>query len=114
MHHKMIGERNANSGDELTTWQQISQYLQVTDRTAQNWHRTRGLPVRKIGGRVTASIAELDSWKRSQTGDAPAQPEPFEELPVNAPRKRRLLLSRSLVFLLAPAIVVVVALASVM
>ena len=52
---------------ELNTWQEIGAYLGVSVRTAQNWEKQVGLPVRRITegprGRVVALPAELDVWK---------------------------------------------------
>lgn len=63
-----------NFRKELSTWQEIAGYLGVSYRTAQNWHRDRGLPVRRLAGRVVAFSAELDEWKKQQIQPAP-QPE---------------------------------------
>jgi hypothetical protein len=53
---------------ELSSWKQIASYLGVSIRTAQTLERERGLPVRRLagpGGRVTASVAVLDTWRRA-------------------------------------------------
>jgi len=63
-----LGENRQST--ELSTWQQIGEYLGVSSRTAQIWQKERGLPIRKIGGRVVAIPAELDRWKREQMGAA--------------------------------------------
>ncbi len=55
------------SGD-LTSWKDIADHLGVNVRTAQRWEPERGLPVRRLGGhhgRVAASIAELEVWRRA-------------------------------------------------
>lgn len=49
---------------ELLSWKQIAAHLGVNVRTAQKWERERGLPVRRgPGGKVTADINTLESWK---------------------------------------------------
>jgi hypothetical protein len=53
-------------GRELQSWKEIAAYLGVTERTAQNWERERGLPVHRLGGekgRVVAWTEELDRWR---------------------------------------------------
>ena len=58
---------------ELQGWKQIADYLNVTDRTAQNWARRQRMPVHHLPGRkgrVFAKATELDTWKL--TGPAPA------------------------------------------
>jgi hypothetical protein len=54
--------------DELHSWKEIANYLQVTVRTAQKWENTRRLPVRRLPGgrgRIQANISELERWKLS-------------------------------------------------
>jgi hypothetical protein len=54
---------------ELSSWKEIAAYLGVGLRTAQIWERERALPVRRLPGgrgRVIATVAELDAWKRSR------------------------------------------------
>lgn len=52
----------------LATWKQIADYLGVSERTAQLWERTRGLPVRRVRagtkGSVYALPEEIDEWLR--------------------------------------------------
>ncbi len=53
---------------ELTSWKDIAEHLGVNVRTAQRWEAEKGLPVRRLGGshgRVLASTAELDAWRRA-------------------------------------------------
>jgi hypothetical protein len=53
---------------ELSSWKEIAAYLGVGLRTAQIWEQERALPVHRLPGgrgRVLASVAELDAWKRS-------------------------------------------------
>jgi hypothetical protein len=52
----------AARGRQLNTWCEIAQYMGVSIRTAQMW-ADRGMPVRRIGGRVTAYTGELETWK---------------------------------------------------
>jgi hypothetical protein len=50
----------------LEGWKQISNYLGVTDRTAQNWAGTRGLPIHRLPGtkgRVFVDATVIDQWK---------------------------------------------------
>ncbi len=51
---------------ELSGWDEIASYLQVSRRTAQNYANHHGLPVRRHPGpkgRVWALPAEIDQWK---------------------------------------------------
>lgn len=51
---------------ELNGWKQISRYLRVSVRTAQNFEKEQGLPVCRGAGikvPVYAIAAELDAWK---------------------------------------------------
>jgi len=69
---------------ELSSWKAIAAHLGVGVRTAQDWERTRGLPVRRLPGPrspVRASIGELDAWKNTTTApDAPLSPVPTRRL----------------------------------
>src|SRR5262249_17942317 len=50
----------------LNAWQDVASYLGVSVRTAQNWEKTMGLPIRRMPGRrgrIVADPAELDRWK---------------------------------------------------
>lgn len=64
----------AEAPEELTTWKEIAERLQVTVRTAQEWEKKRGLPVRRIPGsgrgRVFMKVAELEAWLDGQLPDA--------------------------------------------
>ncbi len=56
------------SKPELSSWKEISDYLDVNVRTAQKWEKTRGLPVRRFPGqkgRVVTTPEELERWKAS-------------------------------------------------
>jgi hypothetical protein len=52
---------------ELTSWKEIATHLQVSTKTAQRYETERGLPVRRVGTRVTIGISELEEWKATQT-----------------------------------------------
>jgi hypothetical protein len=55
------------SDDELHGWKAISDCLGVSERTAQNWEKQAGLPIRGRDGekaRVWALRSELETWKR--------------------------------------------------
>jgi len=51
----------------LTSWKEIAAFLGVSERTAQNWERTRGLPVTRVGGgerpRIAAYTDQLARWQ---------------------------------------------------
>ena len=65
---------------ELTSWKEIADRLQVTVRTAQDWEKKRGLPVRRVPrgrGRVFMLVDELEAWllgrdAETAQGSAPA------------------------------------------
>lgn len=62
------GPSGVSHGAELQTWKEIARYLSVTPRTAQQWERTRGLPVHRLPGdraQVYALPGEIEKWKRS-------------------------------------------------
>ncbi len=61
---------------ELTGWDEIAAYLNVSRRTAQNYANHHRLPVRRHPGRkgrVWALPSELDQWKGSHTFPPPAR-----------------------------------------
>lgn len=63
-----MDERTSDSG-RIHGWKAISRHLDVSVRTAQQWERTQGLPVRRTGGRrgsVYALTGELDAWARRE------------------------------------------------
>ncbi len=65
-----------NPRRELSTWQQIAEYLGVTVRTGQNWERKHGLPIHRLRGergRVWAISDELDAWRGNHVS-APLPP----------------------------------------
>ncbi len=68
----------ANSGPppewDLNSWKEIAGFLKVTERTAQRWEETRGLPVRRSSGprgRVAARSTDLASWRQAQLQQPP-------------------------------------------
>ena len=70
---------------ELNTWQEISAYLRVSIREAQNWEKKDGMPVHRMPGRksrVKAYPAALDAWKErvlASRSNSPADPFPLHE-----------------------------------
>lgn len=67
------------SPSELNTWPEIASYLGVSPRTAQNWEKELGLPIRRITegprGRVLALTLELDEWRQRRLADSSPTPE---------------------------------------
>ena len=47
----------------LSTWKEIAQYLGVTKNTAEKWHKKVPMPIKKIGRKVTAFIADIKDWE---------------------------------------------------
>lgn len=71
----------------LSTWAEIAAYLGVSIRTAQNYERMHGLPVRRNPGdkaRVFAYPRDLDLWRQHGKGSTDAGSEPTN-LPNRAP-----------------------------
>jgi hypothetical protein len=63
----------------LQSWKEIAAFLGVSVRTAQQWEKQAGLPVRRtpgIKGRVWADAAELSIWKTTIPASAPSSPMP--------------------------------------
>lgn len=58
--------------DLLKGWKEIAACLHTTDRTAQRWESTLGLPVHRIetsrSAVVFASRQELENWARASNG----------------------------------------------
>lgn len=55
---------------KLTSWKEIAHHFGISQRTAQNWEITRGLPVYRMPGprgRVWADPSELDAWMARQS-----------------------------------------------
>jgi len=44
-------------------WKQIADHFQVSRRTAIYWASSRGMPVVRGGGSVSAEIPALDRWR---------------------------------------------------
>jgi len=58
------------SDEELVTWKEIAAYLRISVRHAQQLHKYKGLPVRRLPGKRTQVFAfgrELDAWKRESS-----------------------------------------------
>jgi hypothetical protein len=70
----MADQQTPKNQNELSTWQEIAEHLNVSVRTAQNYERRSGLPVRRMAGlrgRVIAYRADLDRWKADQFKQTP-------------------------------------------
>lgn len=61
----------AGEPQRLTSWKEIAAYLGVSDKTAQLWEKTRGLPVERIGSRVSISERDLQAWQQSNRSSVP-------------------------------------------
>jgi len=63
----------SNGSDRrLTSWKEIASYFGVNVRTVQKWEVERALPVHRLPGKrglVTASVLELEDWKRAGDGN---------------------------------------------
>lgn len=65
----MADEQSNSDPGPLQGWKEISRYLRVSPRTAQQWEQEQGLPVRRTAGRrgrVYALKSELDAWARKE------------------------------------------------
>jgi hypothetical protein len=55
----------------LKSWKEIAAYLGVAVRTAQRWHRERGLPVKKPGATRSSTVLglpdEIEGWLHEPT-----------------------------------------------
>ena len=67
---------------ELNTWAEIADYLGVSVRTAQNWEKELGLPVKRITegprGRTLALVVDLDRWKQQRLQEPTAPNDPAD------------------------------------
>lgn len=66
----------------LDSWKAIARYLGRSPRTAQRWHATYHLPIRRLGGDsgpIFAYVDELDDWLRNRGGTAATEREDFEK-----------------------------------
>lgn len=90
---------------QIEGWKAIADYLNRSVRTVQNWTRTRGLPVIKVGGVVVAYKSELDRWQMEaacppgSSGASSPQPVPDASVAGVAPRSRA--------YLIAPAVALI-------
>lgn len=100
-----MAENGGGAGDreraELSTWQEIADYLKVSTRAAQIYERNHDLPVHRLPGgrsRVWAYRDELDAWKRvweergrglpgepAEEGEGPPAPIPASTAPAPGP-----------------------------
>ena len=55
----------------LTSWKEIAAQLQVSVKTAQRYETELGLPVRRLGGRVSLPLADLQSWQEENAKASP-------------------------------------------
>ena len=66
--------------DQLRSWTEIAAYLGTTPRTVQRWERDIGLPIQRIVHKrkstVYASKSEIESWRRSRSGEPDTEDEP--------------------------------------
>ncbi|GIU78391.1 MAG: hypothetical protein KatS3mg005_1629 [Bryobacteraceae bacterium] len=65
----MVDQPSALQSESIRGWKEISRYLGVSQRTAQMWEATQGLPVRRTGGprgSVYALKEDLDAWIRQE------------------------------------------------
>lgn len=62
---------SAISGELLSSWKEIANYLNCGIRTVQRWESQFGLPVRRLGTKhrsgVMAMRAEVDSWLKTHS-----------------------------------------------
>jgi hypothetical protein len=91
--------------ESLQSWKEIASFLGVTPRPAQLWAAERGLPIRRIPGRlgrVFAYTADLTAWRDGNLSTPPL-PEPP---PPSPPRNLRWLYWAVPAVLLAAALLV--------
>ncbi len=55
----------------LTSWKEIAAYLQVSVKTAQRYETEHGLPVKRLGGRVSIALSELMAWQLASESKKP-------------------------------------------
>lgn len=57
--------QNGSSRDDVrfNSWKEIAAHLGVSVKTAQRYEEEKGLPVKRIGNRVSISAAELAAWQ---------------------------------------------------
>ncbi len=75
---------NQPADRRLTSWKDISKYLNRGVRTVQRWERRLGLPVHRIGTGKRAPVFafqyEIDCWLRNERSQFTGglQPRPFQ------------------------------------
>lgn len=67
MTEKMASEPVSRDLSRLSSWGEIAQYLNVSEKTARRWEQQRGMPVHRIpGGGPKAGVyafrSEIDAW----------------------------------------------------
>lgn len=65
----MVDQPSPLQPESIRGWKEISRYLGVSQRTAQIWEASQGLPVRRTGGSrgsVYALKEDLDAWMRQE------------------------------------------------
>ncbi len=61
-----ILSKQEKSLPELMTLKELADYWRVTRTSIRNWVRTKGLPVRHLGGSLRFQRAEVDLWSKEQ------------------------------------------------
>jgi hypothetical protein len=98
-----VGSQPDSTQDRpLRSWKEIAAFLAVTERSAQRWEKTAGLPVHRMGGGVRARIVAYPEELRNWIGSGAAGVE--REVP---PAERRARRPRIGVVIAACALVVV-------
>lgn len=49
-------------GDIICTWQSIANFFKMSPRTIRHWHKTKPMPVFKIGGTTAILKQDLINW----------------------------------------------------
>jgi len=59
-----VGQTGSSPDDvRFTSWKEIAAHLGVSTKTAQRYEEEKGLPVKRIGNRVSVAAAELAAWQ---------------------------------------------------
>jgi hypothetical protein len=91
--------------DLLQSWKEISAYLGRSERTCRRWETEFELPVHRMDGSVRGSVfaykSELDRWMDEILHEEERRP----------PSKKRLASRRSLIIILALAVIPAIAVA---
>ena len=61
----MVAKKNDGS-DVLSGMKEICNFLGVSDKTALDWHKFRGMPIRKEGGIWVGSRKKIEAWNRER------------------------------------------------